>query len=105
MVVTALGSHDAKAPRPPALTGAGGASSAGPQMPNWSLLRGRTLQSPVDDAIRRLLVDIFFPYDAVSVDISQSSPLPFADELRSMFSVYAEKQVSVCGSGHDVRLE
>jgi hypothetical protein len=29
------------------------------------------------------------------VDISHSSPLPFANELRSMFSVYAEKQVCV----------
>jgi hypothetical protein len=44
--------------------------------------------------MRQRLAEIFFPDDAVSVDISSSSPLPFADELRHMFSVYAEKQVS-----------
>jgi hypothetical protein len=73
----------------------GAAARAGLQVPNWRLLRGRAAQSPIDDTIRRQLGDIFFPNDAVSVDISHSSPLPFANELRSMFSVYAEKQVCV----------
>jgi hypothetical protein len=72
-----------------------GAARAGLQVPNWRLLRGRAAQSPIDDTIRRQLGDIFFPNDAVSVDISHSSHLPFANELRSMFSVYAEKQVCV----------
>jgi hypothetical protein len=39
------------------------------------------------------LLDVFFPNDAVSIDISASSPMPFAGELREMFSVYSEKQV------------
>jgi hypothetical protein len=43
--------------------------------------------------MRRTLNDLFFPHDAVSVDISMSSSLPFADELREMFALYAEKQV------------
>ncbi len=79
-----------------------GAAGAGPLIPNWSLLRGRAAQSPVDDALRRHLVDIFFPHDAVSVDISPSSPLPFANELRDLFSVYAEKQVSARFLNHGV---
>ena len=66
---------------------------AGSQIPDWSLLRGRSVQSPIDDDIRRLLLDVFFPNDAVSIDISASSPMPFAGELREMFSVYSEKQV------------
>ena len=94
MGVTTLGPFDPNAPR----QGARGASHSGPQTPNWSLLRGRVSQSPIDQAIRQRLVEVFFPDDAVSVDISRSSPLPFAEELRDMFSVYAEKQVSVCKS-------
>jgi hypothetical protein len=74
---------------------AGAATRTNLQVPNWRLLRGRAAQSPIDDTIRRHICDIFFPNDAVSVDISHSSPLPFANELRSMFSVYAEKQVCV----------
>lgn len=66
---------------------------AGSQIPDWSLLCGRSVQSPIDDDIRRLLLDVFFPNDAVSIDISASSPMPFAGELREMFSVYSEKQV------------
>jgi hypothetical protein len=72
-----------------------GGARAGPKLPDWSLLRGRHMQSPIDEAIRRTLNDLFFPQDAVSVDISQSSSLPFAHELRDMFSLYAEKQVAL----------
>ena len=73
----------------------GAATRTSLQVPNWRLLRGRAAQSPIDDTIRRHICDIFFPNDAAIVDISHSSPLPFANELRSMFSVYAEKQVCV----------
>jgi hypothetical protein len=89
MGVTTLGPSDLNAPR----HGAGG-DARSPQIPKWSLLRGRSYQSPIDRAMRQSLLDVFFPDDAVSVDISQSSPLPFADELRDLFSVYAEKQAS-----------
>ena len=88
------GQTDPKAPRPPlAAPPPGGDARSGPKLPNWSLLRGRHLQSPIDEHMRRTLNDLFFPHDAVSVDISMSSSLPFADELREMFALYAEKQV------------
>jgi hypothetical protein len=89
------GPPSASAPR---VTGAGAVGSAAstcdrPSPPNWSLLLGRRSQSPVDEAIRRQLSEIFFPNDSVSIDISSSSPLPFAAELRDMFATYAEKEV------------
>ena len=92
MVVHASGTH-ATAPRLLEFAGQGGAVRTGLQIPDWSLLSDRSVQSPIDDDIRRLLLDVFFPNDAVSIDISASSPMPFAGELRDMFSVYSEKQV------------
>jgi hypothetical protein len=99
MGVTTLGSSDPNAPP----QGAGRTARSGPEIPKWSLLRGRASRSPIDQAIRQYIGEVFFPDDAVSVDISLSSPFPFADELRNMFSVYAEKQVSVSSAGRWMR--